>query len=264
MILTNFLQDRKSVRDFKDKSLSAKELDVVKSAMNEVEMEEGVHLRLFENGKIIADGLEGKAGYSGVMIRAPHYISLELAGDTEEDLIKSGMALEHLNALLVREGFGTCWITVDMVDAETKKALIGLEGEKVSYMIALGIPKGKRLFSTETATERKSVQELVSEGSWGHPVNLDTLEQRGLLDLFSSVRYAPSHKNAQPWRFLVEDDRVLLAMKRGLEDERSLVDMGVVLYYVKGMAKELGIPEDYTLLEGHEIDGLKVIASYNL
>ena len=267
MVMTNFLRDRKSVRDFKGKNLSQKELEQIRLLVDEVstmESGKGIRFRLFENGKIIAEKLKGKAGYSGVMIEAPHYISMEMADNQEETLLAGGYTLEKVNSAIVEQGFGTCWITVDQVDEQTKKDVFGSDGAGVDFIIAIGYPKGKKLFSPETTSDRKEVQELVFTDDFNDPVSMEELENLGLMEIFSSIRYAPSHKNSQPWRFLVKGTNVYILMKRGLEDERSLVDIGVIMFYFEAMAKTIGLTNKWLVLDEKDIEDCRVVAKYPL
>lgn len=267
MVMTNFLQERKSVRDFKGKSLSAKDLEQVNLVIEKAN-EEGearkISFRLFQNGAVIYKKLEGKAGYGGVMIDAPHYISMEMGKEDEETLLAGGYALEKLNTGLIKGGLGTCWITVDEVDGMTKQEAFGKEGGGVQFIIAIGYPKGKKLFTPETSSARKEVGELVFKDKIDNPASIEELENLGLFDILSSVRYAPSHKNFQPWRFLIDGTEMVLLMKRSSEDRRSLVDMGVVMFYFEEMAKTIGINHKWSVSEEEDLGGYKVVGRFKL
>lgn len=267
MIMTNFLQKRRTVRDFKANELSASTLIMIKELLERVEAEEEnlvLKFALYENGEIIAKALDGKAGYGGVMIHAPHYISLQMKSSEEADLIRTGYYLEKVNTFLVEKDLGTCWITVDEVDAATKKTIFGEGGEEVFFLIAIGEAKGKKLFEENKVTPRFGFDKLVFSDSIGNPASIDDLEQRGLLDVFTSVRFAPSHMNSQPWRFLIKDEKVVLYMVRSDWDHRSFVDIGVMMFYFEEMAKTLGKHGKWTIIEEADIDGLKPVAEFVL
>ena len=124
MLMTNFLQKRKSVRNFKTDTVPRDVLENIKLLMDEMDREEsGISFSLYENGKIVADGLKGKAGYAGVMKEAPHYIALDINGKKPLNILKGGYCLEKLNTKIVDLDLDTCWITVDSVDEDTKKAI---------------------------------------------------------------------------------------------------------------------------------------------
>lgn len=241
MVMTNFLQKRKSVRDFKNKEIARDSIEAIKNYIEEIEKEtETVSFKFYENGSIIYNGLKGKAGYSGVMIEAPSYIALMKKDEEKESCLNTGYYLEKLNTQIVNLDLDSCWITLDNVDDETKKNLFGAEGTKVDYVVAFGYGVGKKLFTPETTSGRYTMNQIVFKDEIGNEISADELETTGLLDIFASVRFAPSHKNSQPWRFVMEDHNVVLYMEKSDEDSRSLVDMGVVMFYFEEMAKTIG------------------------
>lgn len=248
MLMTNFLQKRKSVRNFKKDTVPRDALENIKLLMDEMKAEEsGINFYLYENGKIVAEGLRGKAGYSGVMIEAPHYIALDIDGDSPLNILKGGYCLEKLNTKIVDLDIDTCWITVDNVDVETKKAIFGENGRGIDYLIAIGYGQKKKLFDPEVTSSRLGVEEIVFADTIGNPISIETLENYGVFDVFSSVRYAPSHKNFQPWRFVLKGSEVDAYMVKSDEDSRSLIDMGVVLFYMEEMLKTIGINKKWTI-----------------
>lgn len=266
MTITNFLQKRRTVRDFLDESLTAKDLARAIEAVQDLnEEDQDTYFRLFTNGQPIYEGLKGKAGYSGVMIQAPHYIALKTQASGEDALLATGYNLEKLNTRLVEEDIGTCWITMYQVDKETKRELFGPNYEDLGYLIALGYAKKRLLFDENTASPRLPVSELVFKDELGQGVDMNYLENLGLDEVFSSVRFAPSHMNTQPWRFLLEDGKVTLYMKADPEQrERNLVDMGVVMFYFQELAKTKGVNSSWSLIEGEESQGLIPLATFAL
>lgn len=248
MLMTNFLQKRKSVRNFKNDTVPRDALENIKLLMNEMKTEEsGISFSLYENGKIVAEGLKGKAGYAGVMIEAPHYIALDIDAKKPLNLLKGGYCLEKLNTKIVDLDIDTCWITVDNVDVDTKKSIFGENGTGIDYLIAIGYGQKKKLFDPEVTSSRLNVEEIVFSEKIGQPISIETLENYGVFDVFSSVRYAPSHKNFQPWRFVLKGTKVEAYMVKSEEDNRSLIDMGVILFYMEEMLKTIGINKKWTI-----------------
>ena len=47
---------------------------------------------------------------------------------------------------------------------------------------------------------------------WGQAADIEDLETRALLDAFSYARLAPSALNKQPWRFIVDGGKIVLAV----------------------------------------------------
>lgn len=259
MIMTNFLQKRKSVRDFKKKAVSRDIIENIKKDIEEArEKTSKVDFKFYENGSIIFNGLKGKAGYNGVMIEAPSYVALVQKDGSKESFLNTGYYMERLNTKIVNENLDSCWITVDDVDDETKKNLFGEDGEKVNFIIAFGYGVGKKLFIPEATSDRYSVNEIVFKDTLDNPVEDEDLEELGLFDIMSSVRYAPSHMNLQPWRFVLRNNEVFLYIKKSDHLDRSLVDCGVVMFYFEEMAKTIGRYGKWTVLLNDDGDYIEV------
>lgn len=259
MVMTNFLQKRKSVRDFKNKEIARDDIEAIKNYIEEIEKETAsVSFKFYENGSIIYDGLKGKAGYSGVMIESPSYIALMKNDETKESCLNTGYYLEKLNTKIVNLDLDSCWITLDNVDETTKSNLFGADGPKVDYVIALGHGVGKKLFTPETTSGRYTMDKIVFKDEIGNAIFEDELETLGLLDIFATVRFAPSHKNCQAWRFVIKDHSIVLYMEKTKEDSRSLVDMGVMMFYFEEMAKTIGRYGKWSVILEDEDKYLKV------
>lgn len=267
MVMTNFLQKRKTVREFGPTDLSATEMQWVRDILAKVENEEGsedISFALFENGDTIANSLKGKAGYGGVMIAAPFYIALKVKSHDKEDLIRTGYYLEKLNTALVDRGFGTCWITVTQVDDDTKKMLFDEGGEFVDYIVGFGHAENQEVFAEDGVSPRYSVDEIVFKDHLDTPVTMEVLENYGLFELFTSIRFAPSHVNAQPWRFLLKDDGTVTLFMDKSKGQKSYVDIGVVMYYFEAMLAGTGTHKRWALIEGADIGGLEPVAEISI
>ncbi|MDO5037631.1 MAG: nitroreductase family protein [Tissierellia bacterium] len=265
MIITSFLQKRRTVRDFKDQDLKKEDLAQVLKAIEDLNKEEeGLDFILFENGQLIYEGLKGKAGYNGVMIQAPHYIALKNAKEGNDFQLTTGYYLEKINTQLVNMDLGTCWITLDSVDDQTKGQLFGDKGQDIDYIIGLGYAKKQVLFDAQSVTPRHPVDEIVYKDEFGQAVDLVDLENLGLDDVFGSIRFAPSHKNSQPWRFLLEDGKVTIYMVDNAEKEKNLVDMGVIMYYFEELAKTKGVHNTWEPVEGPLAEGFIPLAEFKL
>ncbi|MDY6043985.1 MAG: nitroreductase family protein [Peptoniphilus sp.] len=265
--MTNFLQKRRTVREFAPTKLSDLEMKAVRDEISEVESkakDSDVSFAFYENGDTIAERLKGKAGYGGVMIAAPYYIALRVKSHDKAELIRTGYYLEMLNTALIELNFGTCWITVTQVDADTKRSLFGEGGEFVDYIIGFGKSKVQDVFDEDRVSPRHSVDELVFKDHLDSPASLADLENYGLFDLFSSIRFAPSHVNAQPWRFLLKDDGTVTLYMDKSKGEKSYVDIGVVMYYYEAMLANTGTQKRWELIEGADVDGLEPVAKTSL
>ena len=74
------------------------------------------------------------------------------------------------------------------------------------------------------------------------------LEERGLDDLFYYVKFAPSTKNSQPWRFVLKGTHVELYLKE-IDQRVEYMDAGIIMYYFQILASYMGIYNKWTLAE---------------
>lgn len=264
MLMTNFLKDRESIRDFKNTKIDPGTIENIKKELEKLEEEAGkglFELKFFENGKNVSEGFKGEAGYSGVMIESPHYVSLNIKKETDGALMHGAYSLEKLTSILHGMDIATCWITLNDVSQDMKKQVLGEENLGTEYLLALGYARPRNPFMKESFSDRKSIQELVFQGEIGSPVDLDTLEERGLLDLFYYVRYAPSTKNLQPWRFLINGNKVVLLMD---ENNVNFADAGIMMYYFEALANILGVRTVWEEVDQEVENGFRRIAELTL
>ena len=140
--MNNFLRNRKSVRDFKDKKLKYDMLEEIKGYCNQLKEkkdQEGFQFLLFEDGNRIYKSLEGIGGYAGVMIKSPHYIALNIKDNREESTIYGAYFMEKLITKLADLNIGSCWIGLEGVDEDTKKDLFQVTEGSIDYLLLLDI-----------------------------------------------------------------------------------------------------------------------------
>ena len=100
---------------------------------------------------------------------------------------------------------------------------------------------------------------------WGNNASVTDLEERYLLDAFSYARMAPSSFNRQPWRFIIDGGKVILAVKTDdfSSDYESSIDTGIAMLYfsliidttmfdlkwhVGSLDKDYKVPDDYKIV----------------
>ena len=251
MLMTNFLRDRKSIREFRNKKIDTETMEVIKSYLKSLEGEVGnAKFKFYENGAYIYDKLKGISGYSGLMIESPHYIALEHAKGDRNAVIYGAYNMEKMITELNRLGLETCWISTDTIKDEFKETVFGEHTGVIDYIIAVGYGKRKNPFAKEVTSTRLGVDEIVFSESMGKKIDENELEHRGLDDLFYYARFAPSKWNMQPWRFLLAKDKVTLLIKHVEGSTQHLVEAGIIMYYFKELAKTIGIENEWEQLEG--------------
>ncbi len=276
MSFKKYLTEIKSVRDYEQNGIDKNLLVEIKESLDEISNTQGdansFTLKLFENGFDIFEKFEGIGGYSGIMIKSPHYIGLFL---NDEDIKTDFLGAYYMQSVvkkLYELGLGSCWVNIRNVSQDIKNDLIKEKGKLINYLLAFGKPDDKLMKqkssaihiqsgksyktnpygtivveSLDTETCRLALSEIVYLYEWGQEISYEELENRGLADLFLHVRNAPSYKNKQPTRFILKDGEVYLAILNP-NNKENITDGGIMLYTITGMAKDLGIPVKWQYL----------------
>lgn len=246
MLTTNFLKTRTSTRDFKDHNVDETKIKKIYQIITEIQNrfgESDLNYQLNKKGEEVYFKLKGNAGYKGVMIKAPLYVALEIKNNNKNALVKGAYGLEELITNLEAEGLGSCYITVSGVsDDILKSAFVNAEG-KIMSILAIG-EASKEEVREHRYDDRKGINEFVFIDNLDHEASVEELSQRGLDDLFSYLRFAPSSYNSQPWRFVLIDNLVKLYLE-DYKDEANLVDAGIVMYYFDQLTKDISINSNW-------------------
>ncbi|WXR60395.1 nitroreductase family protein [Peptostreptococcaceae bacterium AGR-M142] len=282
MLFKEYLGARKSVREYELKAIKEDEINELKEVARLLNEDESVKIKYFDDGKTIREALKGKAGYSGVMIESPHYLALEIKDFNEQTLIKGSYRMEATIKKAYELGLGTCWIDLDNVSDEILKDLFK-EEIKPNYLVAIGYPKEKSIlekglfkFMTtnkdfkndpyankivkkgDTSGARIHLEDLVYKDSFATKMSIEEIEQRGFEEIFYLVRNAPSSKNSQPWRFVVEGSDIYLAILEP-ENKINFIDAGIMMYFFEGIAHDVGIKGKWHVIESIESNSYKDI-----
>ncbi|SHI42907.1 nitroreductase family protein [Lutispora thermophila] len=290
MNFKDFLVNLQSIRDYEDSNVENFILGDIRAYLNEINTavgrEKGFSLFLFENGQEVFNKLEGVGGYSGVMIKSPHYIGLKLYNDNQETEFLGAYFMQSVVKKLFEMELGSCWVNIRNVSHAIKSELLNDEKGNINYILAFGKAdekalkqKSPSLYVQNTSTSpygykiiedkgvdnaRLAVSEIVYINEWGNEVSFDELESRGIGDIFFFVRNAPSYKNMQPCRFILRDGEAYLAIVNP-ENIENYVDAGIMMYTTEGLAKDLGIPAKWCFIgDKDESKEYKIVARIEL
>lgn len=275
------ISNRKSVRDYKKTALKDEHINEIKDYVNKSKkLISDIEVEALIMGNEVFDKLNGKAGYKGFMLDAPNYVIL--LSEKKENYIKNaGYIGEEIVLKALDMEIGSCWVTFN--DSDLVKSNLNINSDKeVVAIIALGYDDNKtkvinipKIGANESKTkiekvadntsERLGVEELVFLNQWGCNATADDLENRALLDAFHFARLAPSTFNRQPWRFILDDGMVVLAVRNdehtGTYEEE--IDAGIVMLYFEAIVdatltditwileapeKNYNIPEEYMIV----------------
>lgn len=265
------IKDRRSVREYKDKKVDKHLLeDLLMDLNNKRGLKEDIELdfQLIEDGEDAYEKLDGLVGYFGKVIKAPHYLYI-LSEAKDGYLENAGYFGESIVLRATELGLGTCWIEVSENIDKAKDALnIKKEGELVG-LLAIGHPKKENkvsgIFSNKAksispltefgypnidikysdapVSERKSIEDIVYLKQWERRITAEELENRGMADVFYYMRLAPSWGNRQPWKFIIDGEKVVLAVARDekISEKVARIEAGIAMLYFELMSHEMGI-----------------------
>jgi len=297
MKMLKVMEKRRSVREYKDKTLSSKDQKHVITYLDDypkLSQKTDVEFKYLEDGKDIASKLEGIAGYSGVMITAPHYL-LVMASESDTAYKAAGYAGEWIILNVTKHEIGTCWLDgVDQSDKiksllkiESDKVVVGLialgyahaeprlshiydtnMGGSVSPLTDLGYPNIDPEYSKEPVSNRMSIDKISYLKTWGAAVDAEELQKRGYDQVFYYMRMAPSWGNRQPWRFILDGTKIVLVMERDerVDDRAEEAEAGIAMIYFEVAMHDIGLPghwntddlsgaDKYNIPEDHFIAG---------
>jgi nitroreductase len=230
-----------------------------------------------KNKDEVYEQLKDSAGYNNRMIEAPHYL-IFLSEEKDHYIENAGYRAQDLLLKAWSLGIASCWITFG--DGEEIKKKIGINSDKrLVASIALGYedPQSKVLYEKgkyntssnvkvieDNTSERLGIRDLVFTNEWGEKADPDELVNYGLLEGFFYGILAPSYKNRQPWRFIVDKGTVILALKKDIyvTEYEEKIDTAVIMLYFEAIIestlsditwkfekpeKDYKIPDDYKI-----------------
>jgi nitroreductase len=248
----NLIPKIKSVRDYKADLVSPQILDEIKSFyQNERKLIEGIDVDVIvKDREDVFEQLKGIAGYKENMIDAPHYL-IVASNEGDYYIENTGYICENIMLKAFELGVGSCWITFKNGD-EIKKKLNFESEKKLTAIIALGYDNNKTKIVYDNVSEynpsradikvvedntsyRLDVEEVVYIGQWGNNATADDLSNRGILEGFTYARLAPSTLNRQPWRFIVDDGIIVLALRSDayVNNYEAKIDTGIIMLFFR-------------------------------
>ena len=272
------IQNRKSVREFRDEVVPFRLLERVKehyhNYLRRLVPQIGTELYFF--GTDAREALEGAAGYHKFLVGAPQYLVL-LSEDHPQAGLNAGFIMEDLILKLTDLGLDSCWVT--FTDSELVKEVLGVDSDLQVAAIAAfgyGVKTTRRLrlniksmSNIDIIAKRQyfepkvSVRELVHRGTWGDRDGLDNaigFYDDMLWEAFYAASLAPSYLNRQAYGFLLKPGSVTLVSKP--DEYNTPIDsdlsLGIVLHHFTAVARDWAgnlrwhfAPDGVDLPEGH-------------
>ncbi len=239
---------RKSVRNFTKKTFDENtKKEIIDFFAKCEKFDESIKTEVkFFDKKDLPEEAENNGGYNGFLIEAPYYIAVYSEKKTCF-IENAGYMGENIIFKLTSMGIDSCWITLkqDYVisQPDSKMRLTGLIA--AGYGAKFKNPKiinkmiwGKgydnlKVVNIDTDNKaRKEVTEIVYMNEYGNNITMDELSSSGIEEGFYAARHAPSALNRQPWRFILDNEFVVLVIKK---DEytniyEAKIDAGTVMF----------------------------------
>lgn len=257
MTFINLIENRKSVREYQNKQLTASDFRIFEEFLKEIKVLQNdiaINFAFIQDGWKKENILKGRAGYVGNPVLSPNYIAL-LSDQKDGYLINTAYILEQIVLKAVELGIGSCWLSVENDPSGLKKDLgIDKPGELVA-MIALGYPKMHIPFTKKSASSRIAIQDFVFNKVWGKTVYHEELEMMGIEKILYNIRLAPSWANLQPWRLIIDNDQIVLAVGgEAVNKKHLMLDAGIMMLYMERAFNEEGLVAKWSIYK-EELDG---------
>ena len=277
------IQNRKSVREFTGKEVSAAQLETIKkyyqNSAKALVPELKTELYVFGTGT--GGALEGAAGYNQFLVGAPQYLVLlseqgELAG------LNAGFLMEDLVLKLTDMDLNTCWVT--FADGEEIKDVLGIDSQlQVAAILAFGYGAKttkrlrlniKSMSNVDLVAKhrymepKRSVSDMAFLDTWGNTDGLDRyigFFDDMLWEALYAASLSPSYLNRQAYGFVLHDGSISLVSRPDVYNNKLDGDLslGIVLHHFTAVAENwagklrwrfgpeagtLELPEGHTLI----------------
>lgn len=240
---TQIIKERMSVRTFKKQSLDEQTLTQVKKIMQEDHSLFGVPVtfQLLDPEK---DHVSAP-----VVVDAPTYVGVKVKKQKNAEL-SLGYAFEYFILNVTALGLGSVWLAATIDRKAFEKAMHVQEDEMMPVVTPLGYAAEKRSVREKMmrkglkADTRLPFEKLFFKQDFAHPLSLD--EAGDYQQALEMVQLAPSATNKQPWRVVVDGDRVHFyeVKNKGYAKEDTgdiqKVDLGIALCHFEVAMHEAG------------------------
>lgn len=207
MNILEAIKTRTSVRTFNGVPLTAEQCAELRKTIADVIDPFGGQVTI-QLAEVKLDG-PYKPGTYGVITGASNYLLMGIA-DNPESQLAAGFMMEQVVLKATEMGLGTCWIAATFKGTDFAR-LAKLESDRPLRIIApVGTPAEHKKF-IEKATrfiarsdKRKPFEELFFHRNFDTPAS----ENGPFHEALEMLRLAPSSTNSQPWRAVVDGDKV--------------------------------------------------------
>ncbi|WP_026476914.1 nitroreductase family protein [Alkaliphilus transvaalensis] len=245
------IENRISTRDFQELAVDRDKFLQLISYSGEIE---GLIPEIKTQFIFIADGkkktkyLEGKVGYGGHLVTAPHYVGL-VSEVKPQHLQNASYQMEELLLKATELDLGSCWLSIEDGDKLKKHLDLNIDGELVA-LAAIGYPKLHKPYTPKSTSTRMALHEFVYFEKWGTKPITEDIEMRGLANILYHTRMAPSWKNQQPWKLIIDGEEIILVVGgEDVPEKNLLLDSGIMMLYLERIFNEAGFKVKWQLYD---------------
>ena len=166
--------------------------------------------------------------------------------------IAYGYSFEKVCLYALSRGIGTVMLAASLSRAAFEKAMEVKDGEVMPVASPVGYPAEKKSIRESLmrkglkADDRKPFGQLFFEGDFNHSLP----ESNSFAKALEMARWAPSAGNGQPWRAMVDGDRVHFYEAKTMKDsplgDIQKVDVGIALAHFDMALEEEGVKGAYS------------------
>ena len=211
MDIIQAMKERRSVRSFKEIPLNEDLIEKLNKIIKESYTLFGGKVTI----KLKRFDLKGeyKPSTYGVIKGAQDYFLMAI-GEGEDSDLTAGFRFEQVVLKAWELGLGTCWIAGTYKGSQFDTGEKWPEGETLKIICPVGYPEKQRTLEkmmrfTIGSNNRKPFSDLFFEDDFKKSLNPENKFGEAL----QMLRIAPSSTNSQPWRALVDGDKVMFYYK---------------------------------------------------
>lgn len=263
----NLIENRRSVRSFKNVPIVENDLTLMNDYLSELNQSQGPFGRRGEFKYIAVSNhinSEGqKIGTYGV-IRNPAGYIVGITKNERDFLIDFGYTFEKFMLQVLSLGLGTCWLggTFDrkMLTEKFEKhsshiipaiSPIGYHDEKPSLI-------EKTMRKIANSDQKMAFEEVFYLENFETPL---VKSDAGIYEIpLEMVRIGPSASNKQPWRLVLDrENRVHFFLSHTpnysgkLMFDMQYLDIGIAMFHFQSALDEIGINGDWCVIEGLQV-----------
>jgi len=245
-MVTDLIRQRRSVRTFDGKPLSAEDHSALAAYMDSLTNPFSVPIT-FQLLDVKEHGLS-----SPVIVGADTYLAAKVERVPNCE-IAYGYSFEKVCLYALSRGIGTVMLAASLSRAAFEKAMEVKDSEVMPVASPVGYPAKKKSIRESLmrkglkADDRKSFDQLFFEGDFNHPLP----QTHPCAKALEMARWAPSAGNGQPWRAVVDGNSVHFYEAKSLKDsplgDIQKVDVGIALAHFDMTLEEEGVKGSYSV-----------------